>query len=553
MWFSQNAPIRRKLRIITMVACSVALLTACAALFGFQLVIFRRTFQRDLVALSEIISTNTTAAIAFKDRESAQDILASLVAKPQIKGAAILCQDGSTLAKFGTGWAPAPSVPAEKAGFYYEGKELAYAHPVILDKARIGTLGLRTDYTSEFSRLLILYLAISGSVLSVSILVAFVVSGRIQGVITGPILNLAETARVVAEGKDYSVRAEKIENDEVGLLTDAFNQMLAQIQVQENELVGAREKLEQQVSALSHQILERKRAESKLEELHKQLLETSRQAGMAEVATGVLHNVGNVLNSVNVSTTLLVESGHRSKIHNLQKAVALLNEQGDQLAGFLSSDPRGKVLLGYLTELAEHLIREGEATQKEVDLLAKNIQHIKDIVAMQQNYAKVSGLSETLAIEPLVEDALQMNLAALIRHNIQLVRRFQEVPLVNVDRHKILQILVNLIQNAKYALTEQPGNSPQVLTLIINTTDSGFVQVRVSDTGVGIAPENITRIFAHGFTTRKEGHGFGLHSGAIAAKEMGGSLTAYSKGIGHGATFTLQIPIPPQPDEIAEQ
>jgi len=524
-----------------MVTCGVALLVACAALFGFQLLIFRQTFQRDLVALAQIISTNTTAAITFKDEEAANEILASLVAKPQIKNATILLQDGKVLAHFGT--VQKHSHPTDTATFSFEGNDLVYINPVIMDKKQIGTLELHSDYGTEATHLLELYLGILAVVLAVSILIALLISSRLQRLIAQPILDLAETAGIIADNKDYSVRARKIENDEVGLLTDAFNQMLSQIQVQDSELLTARGKLETQVKALSHQIAERKRAETQLEELHQQLLETSRRAGMAEVATGVLHNVGNVLNSVNVSATLISEAASHSKIPHLCKAVALLNQPGKALGEFLENDPRGTVLPGYLQEVSEHLAREQDGIQKEVCLLSKNIQHIKDIVAMQQAHAKAGGFIETLSVEQLVEDAIQMNQISLSRHSIEVIRDFRCTPKVAVDKHKILQILVNLIQNAKHALTERAGTDPRTLTISIADTGTGFVQILVLDNGIGIPSENLTRIFAHGFTTRKDGHGFGLHSGAIAAKEMGGSLTASSPGMELGAVFTLQIPL----------
>ena len=292
-------------------------------------------------------------------------------------------------------------------------------------------------------------------------------------------------------------------------------------------------------------ITERKRAEAKLENLHRQLLDSSRQAGMAEVATNVLHNVGNVLNSVNVSFAVVSDRVRKSRISNLAKAAGLLQEHQDDLAAFLSSDPKGTQLPGYLINLAQHLTEEQAEILKELQSLSSNIEHIKEIVAMQQSYSKVSGVVESLPVVELVEDALRMNAAALARHEVQVVREYAETPPVSVERHKVLQILVNLIRNAKYALDEG-GQPDKRLTLRVAKNGSDFVHVSVIDNGVGIPPDNLTRVFEHGFTTRKEGHGFGLHSGALAARELGGTLTVYSDGVGKGATFTLTLPCPPK-------
>ena len=288
-----------------------------------------------------------------------------------------------------------------------------------------------------------------------------------------------------------------------------------------------------------------KDAEARLESAHKQLMETSRQAGMAEVATSVLHNVGNVLNSVNVSSSLIADKMRTSKTNGLTKAVALMRSHENDLGDFLSNDPKGKQLPAYLASLAEHLTKEQEEVLSELGLLASNIVHIKEIVAMQQSYARASGVMESHKPEELVEDALRMNIGAVNRHNIKLVREFGEVPPVVTDKHKVLQILVNLIRNAKYACDDSGKEDKQIKLRIWN--GDGRVKIAVIDNGVGIPPENLTRIFNHGFTTRKEGHGFGLHSGANAAQELKGTLTAFSEGVGHGAAFTLELPAN-QPD-----
>lgn len=277
--------------------------------------------------------------------------------------------------------------------------------------------------------------------------------------------------------------------------------------------------------------------------LHQKLLETSRLSGMAEVATSVLHNVGNVLNSVNVSATLVCDGLRQSRISHLKKAARMIQDHRADLAAYLATDERGQHLPLYLVTLADHLAQEQEALIAEAELLIKNVGHIKDIVSMQQSYARVSGVLERLPIVSVVEDALQMNWGGLQRRKIKIVREYEDLPPANLEKHKVLQILLNLVRNAEHALEEHKGTADKCLRIGIKPAGSDRFQISVRDNGIGIHPQNLTRIFSHGFTTKKDGHGFGLHMGALAAKEMGGSLTASSEGPGQGAVFILELPL----------
>jgi signal transduction histidine kinase len=296
---------------------------------------------------------------------------------------------------------------------------------------------------------------------------------------------------------------------------------------------------------MAFDITERKEAEAKLDQAHSELISISRQAGMAEVATSVLHNVGNVLTSVNIAAGLISERLKQSKVTGVGLVAAAMRNHAANLGEFITSDPKGRQIPGYLQELAEFLATEQATLVKEADLVRKHIEHINDIVSMQQAYAKVSGVTEIVKVTELVEDALRMNSGALSRHDVRIKREFNEhVPQIIVDKHKVLQILVNLIRNAKYACDESGHQEKNLVVRVTNGDDR--VRIAVIDNGVGIPPENMTLIFRHGFTTRKNGHGFGLHSGALAAKEMGGALTARSDGPGKGATFILELPLQAQ-------
>jgi len=255
-----------------------------------------------------------------------------------------------------------------------------------------------------------------------------------------------------------------------------------------------------------------------------------------------LHNVGNVLNSVNVSVTLLSDQVRESKLVNLSRAAALIRQHANDLGNFITHDPKGQQLPLYLEQLADLLIHERSSLLQELESLRKNVDHIKDIVVMQQSYAQVAGVKETVKLVELVEDALRMNVGALGRHEVQVLREFDPgSPLeITVEKHKVLQILINVIRNAKYACDDS-GRSDKRLTVRVSS-NAEAVEISVADNGVGIPAENLDRIFNHGFTTRKNGHGFGLHGSALAAQEMGGALRAQSDGLGKGATFTLRLP-----------
>ncbi len=296
--------------------------------------------------------------------------------------------------------------------------------------------------------------------------------------------------------------------------------------------------------AVFQDITERKAAELELERVHKQLMAASRQAGMAEVATNVLHNVGNILNSINISASLVSDRVKQSKAGGLTRVATLLKAQGANVGAFIAADERGKQIPDYLASLGEQLVGDQKATLQEITSLRDNLEHIKETVTMQQSYAKLCGVTEVVNVNDLVEDSLRLNAGAFVRHGVTLQREYSGLLPITVDKHKVLQILVNLVRNAKYACDES-GRQDKLLTLRVEATDLG-ARISIIDNGVGIAPENMGRLFHHGFTTRQSGHGFGLHSGAVAAQELGGTLRAESAGLGHGAAFILELPrLPP--------
>jgi PAS domain S-box-containing protein len=659
MRFFPNMSIRRKQMLVIMLTSTVALLLACAIFVTHDVVTARKEMVNNVSVLAEAVGNNCSATIEFDDPKTAEDTLAALRAEPGIVYACIYSSKGKSFAVYSrTGSAAFKPPPLQAEGHEFNGDFLYLFRPIVQRNQTVGTIFVASDL-SELHERLARYPVIVGEMLAAALLVAFILSARLHRVITDPILHLAQVARTVATDKNYSIRAQKESDNELGRLIGVFNEMLGQIQQRDAELQSARDLLEHRVKerteelrqsqalyhslvghlpvhiyrkdhegrfvfvnehfcrfnglterqvlgktvfdilpnkglcerhseeermvmnsgesiereehyaspdgkmkylqtikspvfgaedkaigtqSISLDITERKEAEANLERVHRELVTASRQAGMAEVATSVLHNVGNVLNSVNVAASTIADKIKQSKTASVTRLAVLLRRHASDLGNFLTVDPNGKKIPTYIEDLAGFLAEEQAFLLEETDLVKKHIDHIKDIVSMQQNYAKVAGVTEIVKVPDLVEDAVRMNVGALVRHEVKLIREFDpNVPPIIVDKHKVLQILVNLIRNAKYAC-EDAGRKEKQLVIRIRNTEN-VVRIMVVDNGVGIPTENLTRIFNHGFTTRKNGHGFGLHSGALAAKEMGGALFADSEGLGKGATFTLELPL----------
>jgi signal transduction histidine kinase len=279
-----------------------------------------------------------------------------------------------------------------------------------------------------------------------------------------------------------------------------------------------------------------------LRDAQAKLVEASRQAGRSDVATAVLHNVGNVLNSVNVSAMMVNDLVTNLRTAKLSQIGTMITEHGDDLPRFFRDDPRGQKLPNYFAQLHAALERDKAAAASELHSLMRNIEHIKVIVSSQQSHVKPGGAIETFDARDLLDDALKFSTASGDHHAIEIVRRFGDVPPVSLDRHKVLQIVMNLLTNARDAVLTKPAGERRII-VSTRAGDNASFEIGVEDNGCGVDPNHLDRIFHLGFTTKTEGNGLGLHYSACAARELHGNLTARSEGVGRGAAFVLVLPL----------
>lgn len=298
-----------------------------------------------------------------------------------------------------------------------------------------------------------------------------------------------------------------------------------------------------EVSGILMDITKRKEAEEKLNTLHQQLVSSARRAGMTDVATAVLHNVGNILNSVNVSMGMITENVNLEQINKLLAIEKLILEHKANLPEYLTNDEKGKLIPDYLLALTQKFAGSYKLVLEEVRNLKEKLEHIKQITLMQKTLSGASDVKEKIFLPEVIDAAISICIKELERKGITIIKEFTQTPFIETDKSKVMQILINLIQNAKDSLQAESKKKNKKIAISIIADDNKTYQVIIEDNGTGISVENLTKIFSFGFTTKEHGHGFGLHSSALSAKELGGKLEAYSSGIGSGAKFILTLPI----------
>jgi signal transduction histidine kinase len=299
----------------------------------------------------------------------------------------------------------------------------------------------------------------------------------------------------------------------------------------------------EEISGIVMDISKRKEAEEKISNLNKQIILSARYTGMAEVATSLLHNLGNVLNSANVSLQLLRESVNQPFIDRALKVIELIEEHKLSLSTFLTEDAKGKLIPQYLIELSTILKKEQNTLRLEVINMINYLNHIKEIVNTQQDLSTSKVLIEKVFLPEVIDIALQM-CAGKVMNSVQINKKYESASsFIETDKSKLLQILINLIQNAKEATVDNNNASIKEIYISTRETINKNMEIVIKDNGIGISPEYKSKLFSFGFTTKKHGHGFGLHSCALFAKELGGDIQVFSEGLGKGATFTLHIPV----------
>lgn len=540
--------IRGKLIAIVAATCVIALLISCAAFVLNNMQLIRGSKARQLTASARLLASNSTAAVSFSQSEAAAELLQSLSAIRTIEYARLSDVDGEALASYSRD----PNTNIDHAevdmefGSLFTNGFLDVMVPVKEDDELLGTLYLRSSM-SDVRQQLTQNLWIAGTIMAVSLFVALIMTIRLQQVISRPILNLAETTQKITKEGNYSLRVKTESADEIGTLYSCFNGMLDEIERAQTSLQDARDELEVRVDERTYELSQaNKKLKDEFEErerMNSHMIDLSHRAGKAEIATGVLHNVGNVLNSINVSANLVRETLQFSRLPSMKKVIQLLEGQED-LADFFANTERGQALPGYLGKLTDKLEEEHSSAADELETLTKHLDHVKTIVSMQQSYAGISGLQESATIHSLIDDAEVLIASSLAKHQVRVVREFDELPEVKVEKQKLLQVFVNLLQNAKDAMIES-GNDHRELIIRVRCVDDDRLHIAFVDNGIGIEPEHLTKIFSHGFTTKKDGHGFGLHSCANAVSEMRGKLSVDSKGKGCGATFLIDLPFLP--------
>ncbi len=518
-------PMRAKLLVGVSVLSFGATMIAAAALFAYQSYSLRDQFRSQVESLALIGANYAAAPVSFGDRAGLVTVITSLRARSEILHLVVVDPDGNVLAEIGA----APGSKTAPARFTpgFDGWLLGVSSPVRVRDETLGTLRVVATFRPVFMAAALGFLPALLAVIVVVLTGVVLATLLLSRLLLHQLQVLSSTAQSIAGTGDYTHRAPGSGVDEVGRLTGVFNSMLDRLMAAD--------------VSLRTEIAERRRLEAAL-------VDSSRLAGMAEVATGVLHNVGNVLNSVNVSANLLRDglSARHPNLSLLGQTNTLLRAQPD-LAAFLTQDPRGRHVPPLMVELTGRLTSHHAYLLGEIDQLATNIDHIKQIVAVQQDYAKSGGVLQTFDPAELFAEALAITHASRKRHEVTLVQSYPTASpaTLTTDRHQVVHILVNFLANAIKAVKSRAPEERRIRLFLTVTAENRW-QFVVEDNGVGIAPENLRRIFQHGFTTRRDGHGFGLHSGALAAKRLGGQVLTHSDGPGLGARFTLDLPsVPP--------
>lgn len=323
----------------------------------------------------------------------------------------------------------------------------------------------------------------------------------------------------------------------IALVAGGFRYRTHQIMQQNKQL---EQEVNERTSELQKSNENLKEVLNDLEETREELVQNAHKAGMADIATGVLHNVGNVLNSVNTSTSLIKDTIKKSKIDGFIKANKVLREHINDIGKFISEDPKGEKIIRYYLKLEEPLREEREEIVSQSNRLEEKIDLINEVIAAQQTYAGTSVHANQTSLADMIDNALALQAGSIERHGLVVEKDLQATKPIMAQRSKLIHVLVNIFKNAKEAMSE---NAPEEKKITIKTwEDKKNVYLSIADHGPGIKPEHLGKIFTQGFTTKKEGHGFGLHSSANYMNEMNGNIKIENREGEKGALFVLSFP-----------
>jgi signal transduction histidine kinase/DNA-binding NarL/FixJ family response regulator len=501
----QNLSIRRKLILITMLTSSIALLLSSASFLIYDLISFRHLLTQDLTTQAEIIGYNSAAAMAFKDEPAATATLSALMVKGDIVAAVLYSPDGKMFAQYfrNDKTLPAflPSRSQEK-GYRFQGRYLEVWHDVSLNGERLGTLFLQSDMR-QWSTRAKRYAGICFVFVLVSGFLAFLVSSKLQKVISGPIVHLEDTMRMVSAHKNYEVRAVKAYADEIGSLIDGFNTMLSDIQHRDTALRGANDELQTRTRELEEEISHRKQAQEELLKAKYVAEEASR--AKSTFLANMSHELRTPLNAIIGYSEMLEEEAHDSAtvetVQDLQKIKSA-----------------GKHLLALINDVLD----------------------LSKIEA-----GKMSLHLETFDVSEMIEEIVTTLQPAIEKNSNTLwVHLAEEVGMMRADITKVRQILFNLLSNA-CKFTDHGTISVDV----DQSTEDGqdWLRFRVTDTGIGISAkqkENLFQEFVQADTSiarKYGGTGLGLAITHRFVQLMKGRIGVESQ-TGEGSTFTVHIP-----------
>ncbi len=296
--------------------------------------------------------------------------------------------------------------------------------------------------------------------------------------------------------------------------------------------ISLRKEAEKEVKELNKELEKRVRVRTaQLEATQAELVEKAHRAGMADIATSVLHNVGNVLTSVSTSSQMISKVLKTPTVDRVSMANQLLCDC------FKASYPNTKneKLVRYYSCLEKSLRKERDTIRENSRRIQAKVEVIRDVIHAQQTYATRGFQKEESTLAEVIEEALAIQKNDIINHQVKVNLNLDNNPKIHIHKNKLIHVVVDLIKNACEAMPDRKQMT------ISTETDHQHVYLKISDTGRGILPEHLNRIFNHGFTTKKNCLGFGLHACANAMTEMGGVIKVESKGLNMGATFTLQF------------